>query len=102
MSEAVYAKKILKLSDLQYTKYIFNEIESVPCGIKRVIEKRAVIQALIFSTWLQRLYFIIRSALMSILAAFVTFLYVSFFGEIGVVSAVLLGALIFVIGLIAT
>jgi len=39
---------------------------------------------------------------MSILAAFVTFLYVSFFGEIGVVLAVLMGAIIFVIGLIVT
>jgi len=102
LSEAKYAKKILQLSDLDYTKNLFHEIESVPSGPERVIEKRAVIQALLLSTWLQRLYFIIRSALMSVLGAFVTFLYVLFFGEIGVVLAVIMGVLIFIIGLIVT
>ena len=68
LSEAKYARKILQLSDLDYTKNLFREIESVPSGPERVIEKRAVIQALLLSTWLQRLYFIIRSALMSVLA----------------------------------
>ena len=102
LSEARYAKKILQLSDLHYTKNIFYEIESVPSGAERVIEKRAVIKALLLSTWLQRLYFIIRSALMSVLAMFVTFIYVSFFGQIGVILAVVMGVLIFIIGLMVT
>ena len=102
LSEARYAKKILQLSDLHYTKSIFHEIESVPSGAERVIEKRAVIKALLLSTWLQRLYFIIRSALMSVLAMVVTFFYVSFFGQIGVILAVVMGVLIFIVGLIVT
>jgi VIT1/CCC1 family predicted Fe2+/Mn2+ transporter len=102
LSEAKYAKKILQLSDLHYTKSIFHELESVPSGADRVIEKRAVIKALLLSTWLQRLYFIIRSALMSVLAMVVTFFYVSFFGQIGVVLAVVMGVLIFIAGLIVT
>jgi hypothetical protein len=102
LSEARYAKKILQLSDLNYTKNIFHEIESVPSGAERVIEKRAVIKALLLSTWLQRLYFIIRSALMSILAMVVTFFYVSFFGQIGVILAVFMGLLIFIAGLVVT
>jgi len=102
LSEAKYAKKILQLSDLDYTSNILHEIESVPSGPERVIEKRAVIKALLLSTWLQRLYFIIRSALMSILGAVVTLLYVSFFGEIGAILAVVMGILIFIIGLIVT
>ena len=102
LSEAKYAKKILQLSDLNYTKNIFHEIESVPSGAERVIEKRAVIKALLLSTWLQRLYFIIRSALMSVLGAVVTFFYVLFFGQIGVVLAVVMGVLIFIVGLIVT
>jgi len=102
LSEAKYAKKILQLSDLDYTTNILHEIESVPSGPERVIEKRAVIKALLLSTWLQRLYFIIRSALMSVLAMVVTFFYVSFFGEIGVVLAVVMGVLIFIVGLIVT
>jgi hypothetical protein len=102
LSEARYAKKILQLSDLHYTKDIFHEIQSVPSGADRVIEKRAVIKALLLSTWLQRLYFIIRSALLSVLAMVVTFFYVSFFGQIGVVLAVVMGVLIFIAGLIVT
>jgi ABC-type multidrug transport system fused ATPase/permease subunit len=102
LSEAKYAKKILQLSDLDYTKNLFREIESVPSGPERVIEKRAVIQALLLSTWLQRLYFIIRAALMSVLGGVVTFFYVSFFGQIGVFLAVVMGVLIFIIGLIVT
>ena len=102
LSEAKYAKKILQLSDLNYTKKLFREIESVPSGAERVIEKRAVIQALLVSTWMQRLYFIIRAAIISALGAVVTFLYVSFFGQIGVVLAVIMGVLIFIIGLIVT
>jgi len=102
LSEAKYAKKILQLSDLDYTKNILHEIESVPSGAERVIEKRAVIKALLLSTWLQRLYFIIRAALMSVLGAVVTFFYVLFFGQIGVVLAVVMGVLIFIVGLIVT
>ena len=102
LSEAKYAKKILQLSDLNYTKNILHEIESVPSGPERVIEKRAVIKALLLSTWLQRLYFIIRAALMSVLGAIVTTLYVSFFGQIGVFLAVVMGVLIFIVGLIIT
>jgi VIT1/CCC1 family predicted Fe2+/Mn2+ transporter len=102
LSEAKYAKKILQLSDLDYTKNLFHEIESVPSGAERIIEKRAVIKALLLSTWLQRFYFIIRAAIMSVLGGVVTFLYVSFFGQIGVVLAVVMGVLIFIVGLIIT
>jgi ABC-type multidrug transport system fused ATPase/permease subunit len=102
LSEAKYAKKILQLSDLDYTKNLFHEIESVPSGDKRVIEKRAVIKALLFSIWLHRLYFIIRAAIMSVLGGVVTFFYISFFGQIGVVLAVIMGVLIFIVGLIVT
>lgn len=102
LSDARYARKILQLSDLNHTKSIFHEIESAPPGPECVIEKRAVIKALLLSTWLQRLYFIIRSALMSVLAMVVTFFYVSFFGQIGVVLAVVMGVLIFIVGLVVT
>jgi ABC-type multidrug transport system fused ATPase/permease subunit len=102
LSDAKYAKKILQLSDLHHTKRLLQEIEGVSPGAERVIEKRAVIKALLLSTWLQRLYFIIRSALMSVLAMVVTFFYVSFFGQIGVVLAVFMGVVIFIVGLIVT
>ena len=102
LSEAKYAKKILQLSDLKYTKKIFRKIESISDRTENDIEKRAVIQALLVSTWMQRLYFIIRAAIMSVLGAVVTFLYVSFFGQIGVALAIIMGVVIFIVGLIVT
>jgi hypothetical protein len=39
---------------------------------------------------------------MSILAMVVTFFYVSFFGQIGVILAVFMGVLIFIAGLVVT
>ncbi len=102
LSEAKYAKKILQLSDLHYTTKLLQEIEGASSGSAATIEKRAVIKALLLSTWMQRLYFIIRAALMSVLGGVVTFFYVSFFGQIGVVLAVVMGVLIFIVGLIVT
>lgn len=102
LSEAKYAKKILQLSDLHHTKRLLQEIEDVSPRTEQVIEKRAVIKALLFSTWLQRLYFIIRTAIMSLLGATITFLYISFFGQIGVVLAIGMGVITFIVGLIVT
>ncbi len=102
LSKAGYAKKILQISDLKYTKSIFYEIDNVFDASDRTIEKKAIIKALLYSTWLQRLYFIIRSSLMSILAMLVTLVYVSFFGDIGVILAAIMGVLIFIIGLFVT
>jgi len=102
LSDAKYAKKILQLSDLHHTKRLLQEIEDVSPGAEHVIEKKAVIKALLLSTWLQRLYFIIRTALMSILSATITFLYISFFGQIGVVLAIGMGVITFTVGLTVT
>ena len=102
LSDAKYSKKILRLADIRYTKKLFRNIDDVSDRTENSIEKRAVIQALLFSTWIQRLYFIIRAGIMSVLAAAVTFVYVSFFGQIGVVLAVLMGIVIFFVGLLVT
>ncbi len=102
LSDAKYAKKILHLSDIRYTKKLFRKIEDVSDRTENSIEKRAVIQALLFSTWIQRLYFIIRAGIMSVLAATVTFIYVLFFGQIGVFLAVAMGIVIFFVGLLVT
>ena len=39
LSGAKYAKRILQLSDLDYTKNLFHEIESVPSGLKALSKK---------------------------------------------------------------
>jgi hypothetical protein len=64
LSDVNYAKKILHLADINYAKRMLQQIGSVAkhsSGDESEIEKRAVIKVLLFSPWLHRLYFIIRS-----------------------------------------
>ncbi len=96
LSNNSYAKTILQLSDIHYTKGILQEIESISSGTECVIEKRAVIKVLLFSMWLQRLYFIIRSFLMGLISMAITFGFVWYFGTIGVTLAIIMGMIVFV------
>jgi hypothetical protein len=102
LSTAHYAKTMLRLSDLGHTKGVLLEIQNASSGKKSDIEKKAVIKALLYSTWLQRLYFIIRSAIMSLVATVITLLVVSFFGTINVYGAIVLSVFVFVISLVIT
>ncbi|MGB8218089.1 MAG: hypothetical protein WCE94_12385 [Candidatus Methanoperedens sp.] len=102
LSDVHYAKTILKLSDLNYTNRIFQEIESVPSGAERVIEKRAVIKVLLLSTWMQRLYFIIRSFLGALVSTVITLGFVSYLGKIDTTEALIIGMIVFVISLVIT
>jgi len=102
ITDALYAKKNLQLSDLNHTNKLFQEIENVSKGMECTIEKQAVIQALLLSTWLQRLYFIIRSFFMTALGAIIAFVYIMYFGKIDIYLALIMGLIIFVATLMIT
>jgi hypothetical protein len=105
LSQVRYAKMMLHLSDINYATRVLQQIEGVKKHSKEAesdIEKRAVIKVLLFSTWLQRLYFIIRSLLMGVLGALTTFLVVSYFGLIDAIAVFVLGMLVFVFSLVIT
>lgn len=102
ISDAKYAKKILQLSDLRHTKSLLQEIEDASAGSVCTIEKRAVIQALLLSTWLQRFYFIIRAFLMSLIGTLVIFFYILYFGKIDIYLGFLLGVVLFIVSLVVT
>lgn len=102
IADASYVKKILQLSDLQHTTKLFVEIEQVTAGSVCTTEKKAVIKALLLSTWMQRLYFIIRSFLMTLIGSVITFFYIMYFGTINIYQGLLLGVLIFVLTLLIT
>ena len=61
-----------------------------------------MIKALLLSTWLQRSYFIIRSFIMGILSASITFLVTLHFGSINTILEVALGMFTFVFSLAAS
>jgi ABC-type transport system involved in cytochrome bd biosynthesis fused ATPase/permease subunit len=64
--------------------------------------KETMLRILAASVQTQRLYFVVRASIMSLLGALITFLTVAYLGSIGVVQAVLLGMLIFVAALIVS
>ena len=99
LSDAHYAKMMLRLSDVHYTKRILQQIGNATSGAESEIGKRAVIKVLLFSTWLQRLYFIIRSFIMGLLSASITFLFILYFGSIDLRLQVVLGMFTFVFSL---
>ena len=102
ITDATFAKKILQLSDLRHTKKLLQEIEHASEGKVCRIEKQAVIQALLLSTWLQRLYFIIRSFFMTLLGAIIAFAYVMYFGKLDIYLLALMGIIIFIATLMIT
>lgn len=102
LSDAMYAKMILQLSDINYTKRVLKQVESIASEDKKEIGKRAIIKVLLLSTWLQRLYFIIRSGIMGLISAVVTDLIILYYGTINIVGGVFIGIFVFVFSLILT
>jgi hypothetical protein len=105
LSDAHYAKMMLRLSDVHYAKRILQQIRSVTkhsSGAESEIEKRAVVKVLLFSTWVQRLYFIIRSFLMGQMGAAATFLFIWYVGSIDAITGFVFGIFVFVFSLVTT
>lgn len=91
--------KILHLTDIHHAKTLLQHMDEAPTRSERDVGKKAVIKALLLSTWLQRLYFMVRSFIMGILSASVTFLFILYFGSISVRLQVALGMFTFVFSL---
>jgi len=102
LSDARYAKMMLHLSDAHYAKGVLQKKGGDKPGDENELEKRAMIKVLLFSTWLQRLYFIIRSFLMGLTSAAVTYLIIWYLGSINVLGSIIIGTFVFVFSLAVT
>lgn len=102
LTDAKYAKMILRLSDVSYTRRMLQQSENYTTGSEREVGKRAIIKVLLLSTWLQRLYFIIRAFIMGQIGAVVTTLFILYFGTIDVVQGFFIGIFVFVFALVVT
>jgi len=103
LSDARYAKKILHLADIHYARMILQQIGTkYSSGSDSEIEKRAVIKVLLFSTWLQRLYFIIRASIIGLISSGVTFVFILALGSINAVTGIVLGIFVFAFSLAIT
>ena len=91
--------EILHLTNVHHAKTLLQHMDEAPSPVERDIGRKAVIRALLVSTWLQRLYFIIRSFIMGVLGAAVTFVFILYFGSINVRLQIVLGTFTFVFSL---
>jgi hypothetical protein len=64
--------------------------------------RRAMTTVLVESIQTQRLYFVVRSMLMSLIGAIIYFIVVLYFGTIDAVQAAFLGAFVFIVALIVS
>ncbi len=91
--------KILHLANKHHVKTLLDHAEEAPTKPEREIGKKAVIRALLVSTWHSRLYFIIRSFIMGLLSASLTFLFVLVFHSITLTLEIPLGVFSFIFSL---
>jgi hypothetical protein len=101
LSNVGYAKKMLHLSDINYANRVLQKVKDTS-GTESDIERRAVIKVLLFSTWLQRLYFIIRAYIMGLIASGVTFAFIWAVGSVNAITSYLFGIVTFAISLAVT
>ena len=105
LSDARYAKMMLRLSDVHYAKRVLQQLGSATkhsSGVESDIERRAVIKVLLFSTWVQRLYFVIRSFLMGEIGGGITFIFIWYLHSVDAVTMFIIGIPVFALTLVLT
>lgn len=94
--------KILHLTNTRHARTLLEHAEEAQTKRERDVGKKAVIEALLVSTWHTRLYFIIRSFIMGLLSASITFIFVLIFHSLTLALEIPLGIFSFVFSLAAS
>ena len=102
LTDPRYAKAMLLLSDDTYTKMTLKQIDKVSSGSGSEMGKKAVIKVLLHSTWLERLYFILRVFIMGRLSSIILFSVVLFLGVIDFAGMLVMDVFLFVFTLVVT
>jgi hypothetical protein len=93
---------ILHLTDPHHAKRLLQHMDNASTKPERNLGKKALVKALLMSTWLGRLYFVIRVLIMSILSAIITFAFIFIFGAINLPLEIVLGAFSFIVSLVVS
>lgn len=88
--------RILHLTDMHNAKTLLQHVDEAPNKSERDIGRRAVINALLISTWHQRLYFIVRSMIAGLIGALLTLVFVLIFGPLTLARDIPFGIFSFV------
>jgi len=94
--------KILHLTNMYHAKTLLQHVKEAPTGAERDAGREVLAKALLLSVWHQRLYFIVRSAIMGILGALVTLAYLLIFHSINLILEIPLGIFSFIFALVAS
>jgi hypothetical protein len=94
--------KILHLTSTRHAKTLLEHAEEASTKRERDVGRKAVVEALLVSTWHTRLYFIIRSFIMGLLSASITFAFVLAFHAITLALEIPLGIFSFIFSLAAS
>jgi ABC-type transport system involved in cytochrome bd biosynthesis fused ATPase/permease subunit len=76
--------------------------EAGDASAKFVKAREAMMTVLVDSVQTQRLYFVVRSVLMSLISAMIYFIVVLYFGTIDAVQAAFLGVFVFIVALVVS
>ena len=96
-----FVKRLLRVSAVGDGETLESEAQ-LEAGSNAIVRRNSVTRALLLSIWLQRLYFIIRAALMSLVGTVVTFAFVAILGPLSFVRVIESGITGFVIALLVT
>ena len=94
------ASRTLHLTDVRQAKKLLDLMDKASTKSERDIGKRALVQELVLTTWLQRLYFIIRSFIMGLISAGISAIFILYFGTINLTLGLVLGIGGFVLSLV--
>jgi len=75
---------------------------SVANAVERERRKKAMLRIVAASVRTQRLYFVVRAAIMSLINTLITLIIVGYLGSIDVVAAVFLGIFLFAVSLVVS
>jgi hypothetical protein len=83
-------KKILRFTDADRARKLLANLDKVSNQDEQNMGKVAIVKELLLSTWKQRLYFVVRAAVMGLLSAVLTFGSILVFGAIDFTLGIIL------------
>jgi hypothetical protein len=92
--------RILHLTNIGEAKKLLDLMDKASTKSERESGKKALVQELVLTTWMQRLYFVIRSFIMGLISAGISAIFLLYFGSINLTLGLVLGIGGFILSLV--
>ena len=94
------ASRALHLTNVSEAKKLLDLMDNASTKSERDSGKRALVKELVLTTWMQRLYFVVRSVIMGVISAGVSAIFLLYFGSLNLTLGLVLGMGGFVLSLV--